>query len=33
MGGFKTLKVGQKVAYEVAKGPKGIVAQNVRAKQ
>ena len=31
MGGFKTLKQGQKVAYEVAKGPKGIAAQNVRA--
>jgi CspA family cold shock protein len=31
MEGFKTLKEGQKVEYEVTRGPKGLQAQNVRA--
>ena len=30
MEGFKTLKEGQKVQYEVTRGPKGLQAQNVR---
>jgi cold shock protein len=30
MEGFKTLKEGQKVEFEVTKGPKGLQAQNVR---
>jgi CspA family cold shock protein len=30
-GGFKSLKEGQKVAFEVTKGPKGWQAENVRA--
>ena len=28
--GFKTLKEGQKVEFEVTRGPKGLQAQNVR---
>ncbi len=31
MEGFKTLKEGQKVEFEVTRGPKGLQAQNVRA--
>lgn len=31
MDGFKSLREGQKVAYEVTQGPKGPQAQNVRA--
>ena len=31
MEGFKTLKEGQSVTFEVTKGPKGLQAQNVRA--
>lgn len=30
--GFRTLKEGQVVEYEVTKGPKGLAAQNVRIK-
>ncbi len=30
MEGFKTLKEGQKVEFEVTRGPKGLQAQNVR---
>ena len=30
MEGFKTLQEGQKVEYEVTRGPKGLQAQNVR---
>ena len=30
MEGFKTLQEGQKVEFEVTKGPKGLQAQNVR---
>jgi CspA family cold shock protein len=30
MSGYKSLNVGQKVTYELQKGPKGIQAQNVR---
>lgn len=30
MDGFKTLKQGSRVAYEVVKGPKGDLAQNIR---
>jgi CspA family cold shock protein len=30
MEGFKTLKEGQKVQYEVTRGPKGLQAQSVR---
>jgi len=29
MGGFKTLKEGQKITYEVAQGPKGKQAANI----
>ncbi len=31
MGGFKTLKEGQKVSYEVTQGPKGKQATNIQA--
>ncbi len=31
MQGFKTLSEGQKVEFEVTRGPKGLQAQNVRA--
>ena len=31
MDGFRTLVEGQKVEFEVARGPKGLQAQNVRA--
>jgi len=31
MEGFKTLREGQKVEYEVTRGPKGLQAQNVRS--
>jgi cold shock protein len=31
MDGFRTLQEGQKVEFEVTKGPKGLQAQNVRA--
>jgi CspA family cold shock protein len=31
MDGFRTLQEGQKVQFEVTKGPKGLQAQNVRA--
>jgi cold shock protein len=31
MDGFRTLAEGQKVEFEVTKGPKGLQAQNVRA--
>ena len=31
MDGFRTLAEGQKVQFEVAKGPKGLQASNVRA--
>jgi len=30
MGGFKTLKEGQKITYEVAQGPKGKQASNIQ---
>jgi len=30
MGGFKTLKEGQKITYEVAQGPKGRQAANIQ---
>ena len=29
--GFKTLKEGQKVSFDVVKGPKGLQASNIRA--
>ncbi len=31
MEGFKTLREGQKVEFEVTRGPKGLQAQNVRS--
>lgn len=31
MGGFKTLKEGQKVTFEVTQGPKGKQASNIQA--
>ena len=31
MNGFKTLKEGQKVAFEIAQGPKGKLALNITA--
>lgn len=31
MEGFKTLKEGAPVSYEVAEGPKGLLAQKIRA--
>ncbi|HVG61608.1 MAG TPA: cold shock domain-containing protein, partial [Hyalangium sp.] len=31
MDGFRTLAEGQKVQFEVSRGPKGLQAQNVRA--
>ena len=31
-GGFKTLKEGQRVSFEVATGPKGLQATNIRAE-
>ena len=31
MDGFRTLQEGQKVEFDVTKGPKGLQAQNVRA--
>ena len=33
MNGFRTLAEGQKVEFEVTKGPKGLNAQNVRPAQ
>ena len=33
MDGFKTLKEGARVSYEVNQGPKGLLAQNIRAEQ
>ena len=30
MEGFRTLKQGSRVAYEVVQGPKGTLAQNIR---
>ena len=32
MDGYKTLKEGQKVAFEVATGPKGLQATNIRSE-
>ena len=31
MGGFKSLKEGQKISFEATQGPKGIQASNVQA--
>ena len=31
MGGFKSLKEGQKVSFEITKGPKGNQASSIRA--
>jgi cold shock protein len=31
MNGFKTLKEGQKVEFEVKRGPKGLQAANIKA--
>ena len=31
MDGFRTLKQGSRVAFELTKGPKGDLAQNIRA--
>ena len=31
MGGFKSLKEGQKISFEVAQGPKGKQASNIQA--
>ena len=31
MDGFRTLKQGSRVSYELVKGPKGDLAQNIRA--
>lgn len=31
MDGFKTLKEGAQVSYEVSEGPKGLLATNIRA--
>lgn len=31
MGGFKSLKEGQKISFEVAQGPKGRQAANIQA--
>ncbi len=31
MDGFRTLAEGQKVSFDVARGPKGLQAQNVKA--
>lgn len=33
MDGFRTLKQGSRVAFEVVQGPKGNLAQNIRAVQ
>ncbi len=30
MDGYKTLKRGQRVSFDVNKGPKGLLAQNIR---
>lgn len=30
MAGFKTLKQGSRVQYELVQGPKGLMAQNIR---
>lgn len=32
MDGFKTLKEGARVSYEVNQGPKGLLAQHIRAE-
>jgi len=32
-GGFKTLKEGQRVSFDVTSGPKGLQAANVRAAE
>ena len=32
MDGYKTLKEGQKVAFEIANGPKGLQATNIRSE-
>jgi CspA family cold shock protein len=32
MGGFKTLKEGQKVTFEVTQGPKGKQASNIQSQ-
>ena len=33
MEGFKTLKEGARVSFEVEQGPKGLLAQQIRAEQ
>ena len=33
MDGFRTLKQGSRVSYELVKGPKGDLAQNIRAAE
>ena len=33
MDGFKTFKAGARVTYEVNEGPKGLLAQHIRAEQ
>ena len=33
MDGFKTLKEGALVSYEVSQGPKGLLAQNIRTAE
>ncbi len=33
MDGFKTLKEGARVSYEVNEGPKGLLAMNIRAAE
>lgn len=33
MGGFKTLKEGQKVSFEITTGPKGKQASNIQAAE
>jgi CspA family cold shock protein len=32
-GGFKSLKEGQKVSFEVVRGPKGLQAANIRSAE
>ncbi len=32
MDGFKTLKQGSRVSYEVSEGPKGLLAQNIQTE-
>ena len=33
MDGYKSLKAGQRVFFEVSKGPKGLHAMNIRAEE